>query len=567
MAAIGRYGGNVGKAATVGGISGAGEGDTMGERAVGAGVGTALGGAIGAAAPAVINTVRWAAQPLTNQFRRLAPSSPSAPIPNAEDIATGQVARTIERSGKTQQQIAQEVADANASGQPYILAEGIGLEGQRRLAGIAKTPGAARQWIDEDLGARDLGRGMRAQEAVETGLGVPRGLTAEEAQLALTQRAQRNSRPFYQAAEQVQPVWSERMQQFFQHPEYQKALKEGFHVERTRALAEGRPFNPHDYAITQFDEAGDPIMSAVPNMRTIDLMKKGVDQILNKQRNPLTGHLDTNDPYVNALQRSQQAMLREVDSLNPMYARARAEYAGPAQMRSAVERGRDIPMAGRPEDTIRRYNAVPPNEQAGNRIGIADRLAQQMNKGTETGPLPAYMRNLKGRQELDWMSQHQGPRQPVPPNQMARRSDPMQFQPDPMRRALDREKIMRKTFADARGGSNTAENLADMADNLPPPPDLIGVGSNLFAGNIIGAIKAAIPASARLQRGENEAQRTAMARILMERDPTEIAAIMQRINDMAVRQRAAATARAGAAAAGGTGSGNNRRLQHYINRP
>jgi hypothetical protein len=284
-------------------------------------------------------------------------------------------------------------------------------------------------------------------------------------------------------------------------------------------------------------------------MRTIDLMKRGVDQILNRQRNPLTGRLDTNDPYVRALQRSQQAMLREVDSLNPAYGQARATYAGPAQVRSAVERGQQIPSgAARPEDTIRRFDQTNPLEQQGTRFGVADRVAQLVSKGSETGPLPAYLRSPKGQQELDWMSLHQGPRQPLPRNPMARASDPVRFQPDPMRRALQREATMRKTFSDARGGSQTAENAADMLDTaLPPAPDIVGIGTNLAHGNVMGALRAIAPTAARGVRGETEAQRDAMARILMERDPAELAAIMQRIDDLMARRRAASTARSGAA--------------------
>jgi hypothetical protein len=562
MGAIGRYAGNVGKAAAIGGVAGAGEGNTLEERALSGVVGTVLGGVIGAAAPPVVNTARWAAQPLTNQLRRLA-ASPTSPFGSVEDVAAGQISRTIDRSGKTAEQIAREVADANASGQPYILAEGIGTEGQRRLAGIAKSPGAARQWIDRDLGERDLGRGLRAQEAVETGLGVPRGQTGQEAQMALTREAQTASRPYYEAAEAMQPVWTPRLQQFFEHPDFKRALGEGFHAERTRALTAGRDFNPRDYAVTDFNEAGDPILGAVPNMRSIHLMKLGIDRMINKHRNPVTGRVDTADPAVRELQGAQAAFLREVDSLNPAYAQARAAYAGPAQIRTAVERGQDIPMGGRPEDTIRRFETQTPAVQQGERIGIADRVAQMISKGSETGPLPAYLRNAKGRQELDWLSLHQGPRQPIPPNQLARASDPARFQPDPLRRALEREATMRSTFSQARGGSQTAENLADMADNLPAAPDIVGVGSNLLSGNWLGAAKALAPAAQRGIKGETEAQRTAMARILMERDPNEIAAIMQRIKDLQARQRAAAAARAGAAtgalAPSLTGTYTNRR--------
>src|SRR5207344_1007730 len=101
-----------------------------------------------------------------------------------------------------------------------------------RLAAIAKSPGTARQWIDEDLGQRDLGRALRAAEAVYTGMGRRPGETAEMAAERLTREAQTRSRPFYQASEAVQPTWSPRMQEFFEYPEFQKALTKGFHTER-----------------------------------------------------------------------------------------------------------------------------------------------------------------------------------------------------------------------------------------------------------------------------------------------------------------------------------------------
>ena len=567
--AVGRYAGNVGKGGVLGGISGAGEGTDLTSRAINTGIGAVVGGGVAAALPIAANAIGYLAQPITNQFRRFASRSPTAPISNVEDVATGQIANTMARSGKTPQQVTQEVIDANTAGQPYILAEGIGLEGQRRLAAIAKSPGTARQWIDEDLGQRDLGRNLRAVETVRTGLGVQPGQTAETASEALTREALARSRPFYQAAEAVQPTWSPRMQQFFEYPEFSKALREGFHIERGRALAAGRPFNPRDYAITDFNEAGDPIMSAVPNMRTIDLMKRGIDELINKHRSPLTGRVDPHNTEAQTLDNVRRAFLREVDSMNPAYARARQEYAGPAQVRTAVERGRTLPDQGLPEDTIRRMQRLPETDLQGPRVGLADRIATQLMKGTETGPLPAYLRNPKGRQELDFLSLHQGPRQPIPPNPMARASDPMRLQPDPMRRALEREATMRSTYAQARGGSQTAENLGDMLDTaVPPSVDAVGVIGNALAGNFMGAAKAALPAATRLVKGESEAQREAMARILMQRDPLEMSLTMQRIADLQARQQAAAVARAGAGGElGGEIAGDPPELQRiYVNR-
>jgi hypothetical protein len=152
---------------------------------------------------------------------------------------------------------------------------------------------------------------------------------------------------------------------------------------------------------------------------------------------------------------------------------------------------------------------------------------------------------------------------------MARASDPMRLQPDPMRRALEREATMRSTYAQARGGSQTAENLGDMLDTaVPPSVDAVGVIGNALAGNFMGAAKAALPAATRLVKGESEAQREAMARILMQRDPLEMSLTMQRIADLQARQQAAAVARAGAGGElGGEIAGDPPELQRiYVNR-
>lgn len=543
--ALARWTGSVGRGAGAGAIAGAGEGDAIGERLQSGLIGGAIGGAVGGALPPLLYGGSLLTRPVTNYVRSLR-AQPGTGAQSMDDIALDQVGRAIERSRKTGAEISREVADANASGQPYVLAEGIGLEGQRKLAGLAKTPGEHRQIMDDWLTQRDLGRTDRTRSAISHGLGVDLSRSADEAREILTRRAQAASRPFYQAAEAVRPVWSERMQQFFEHPTFRQALGRGYHAEELEALARGRPFNPRDYAITQFNEAGDPILSAVPNMRSIHLMKRGIDDMLEQHRNPVTGRIDSNNPTVQGLQRAQQAMLREVDALNPAYAQARARYAGPAQVRRAVDFGENIAQNRYDaRDMRRQFAGQNAPTQQGTRIGYANRMSRQLGETTETGPLPKALRTPDGIRQLEQLSLYQGPRAPRPVNPLDPPGSPRQYFPDRMGRAIEREKVMRDTLVKARGGSQTMENAADMADSaVPGAQDVAGFVSNLFGGNWGGAARQALPAVGRVLTGDTEAIRMATTRLLMARDPRQVQHILQNVADLQARRRAAAAARA-----------------------
>jgi hypothetical protein len=43
--------------------------------------------------------------------------------------------------------------------------------------------------------------------------------------------------------------------------------------------------------LTDFDPSGDPIVGATANMRTLNVVKKGLDSMVSDAQNPLTGRL------------------------------------------------------------------------------------------------------------------------------------------------------------------------------------------------------------------------------------------------------------------------------------
>ena len=499
---------NVTGAGTLGAIQGAGDAPTLAEVAPNAAMGGIIGGTVGAVVPplaaGVGKAVRGTAQAL--QLTRLR---------NADQVATEQIAETARNAGVSPQEIVRQVTNANAAGQPYTIADALGHEGRRKLAGLAKTPGAQRERIIETLTARDLNMPIRTGSQVGRALGAP--TTAEAASEALTQRAAREASPLYRAAEEV-PTWSPRLQEFIDDPIARAGLRHGVELQRLRSVGSDRPFNPRDAMITDFNAAGDPIITGVPNMQTLHTLKVGLDRMIESNINPATGRLNARG---NAIAGFQRRMLDEIDRRNPTYAEARRTYAGPMQQAAAVRVGEEMPSRGLAEDTLRTFSRLSPNQQEAARIGYATAVREPLER---TGNYPGILRDksIKGTQELEALSTYQGPRRPG--------------EPDPLRQFLTREQEMAKTSKAAVGGSATAENLADMAAG-PGAENVMGLLSSAARGQPMSALQNVWNIAKSYGRGESEAQRVRIAQALLAREPRELERIARNLEEHELRRR------------------------------
>jgi len=93
----------------------------------------------------------------------------------------------------------------------------------------------------------------------------------------------------------------------------------------------------------RLNAAPDPSSAAsVPayTTQTLDYVKRGMDDVLEEQRNPITGRLQL-DEAGRAQNGVRGQLLSEVDRLNPDFAAARQAYAGPMASRDALSRGVD----------------------------------------------------------------------------------------------------------------------------------------------------------------------------------------------------------------------------------
>lgn len=471
----------------IGAVSGFNEGNGLAERATNAAKGLGTGLAIGGALPGAMALTKGVTAPIFANIKARA---------NPEGFANSQVARAVSESGQSPSQLGRIVEDANAAGQPMVLADALGNPGQRMLSTVTRAPGTGRTEAVQFLNNRQAGQGERVGQILDEGLGA--GGTARQTTEQLTARARAESAPLYREALEKQPVWNDRMQQFFNDPATAQGLKEGVGVQRLESLASGRKFEPNDYAITNFNAAGDPLISGVPNMRTINLIKKGWDQMLEKYRDPMTGRLVL-DEKGRALDNVRKSFLSEVDGLNPKYAEARAAYAGPAQVREAVDTGAQAATArGRATDNIARFEALTDPSKQGYRTGYADTRVAKIESAPQGTNAVRPLTSQKAQQELEALSLHQGP---VAPGRAA-----------PMQQRLNNEQTMFETRHQALGNSKTTENFADDAA-MAVDPHLIG---NIISGNWHGAIRNVLSAGHTALTGNTPAVRAAVGRILLD---------------------------------------------------
>src|SRR3546814_2201273 len=105
---------------------------------------------------------------------------------------------------------------------------------------------------------------------------------------------------------------------------------------RTIAANEGRDPNALGFDL---DMEGNVILTSSPSPQTIDLVKRGFDDVLEGYRDPTSGRLNL-DEGVRAVEGLRQRYLGEADRLYPdTYPQARAAFAGPASENTALLTG------------------------------------------------------------------------------------------------------------------------------------------------------------------------------------------------------------------------------------
>lgn len=467
-----------------------------------------LGPAIGAVAAskpgqAVINTVGRGANAAANVGRGLIgrksvpfrPTMLPAPVTGGERAALARVPDDVASQLSYAQNAGLPLALADTSPQLQALAGSV----------VRKSPDAYAMARDT-LGARALGQADRAQEQIVRNFGPV--ANPNDISESLLQQARARSAPLYDAFRAQPARTSDELQVLMQTPAGRQALENA----RSIAANEGRDPNALGFDL---DAQGNVILRSDPSPETLDLVKRGLDDVVGSYRNPVTGQLDLNDQG-RAVEGLRQRFVSEVDRLYPNYAEARAAYAGPASERAALQQGRDLATAN-PRDIQVTMGRMTPGQQEQFKLGQRVAMSDAVDKVRYSSNPYQNIYGSPVAQERAATVFGRGPA-------------------DEMRRAYETEQRMAQTAYDTLGGSPTAMRLAADEAFDSPLATAIDTGFTIATGGgapSIGA-KAAnwIKDSYRLGASKKKADQ--LAPLLFETNPEKLATALKALKEKSV---------------------------------
>lgn len=487
--------------ATGGAIGGFGYSDGgIGERLAASGVSALAGLGFGGAIPlagGVIGKTYKAGQRIMGRGEPLSPQI---------------IADALRADGLSPRQAGAMIESARRDGVPLTLAD-VGDNARGLASSVGRQPGPSRTIVRDMAIGRQEGQADRVAGAVVRDLGPVANPRAVSEQLIAQARSR--AAPLYaEAYSAPTPITDELNAILARIP---RGAVEG--AKRVAKL-EGR--NPNDLGV-DFNEAGDVILRGKPSVETLDFVKRGLDDVVEKYRDKTTGKLvlDGEGRAVNNLLRE---FTNEVDRLNPAYARARAAYAGPVRASSALNKGKTFANKTADDITAETENMTP-FELEHYRLGIRSAMTRAVEaKGDYADKVNALIGTPKKRAALSRVFGGAG-----------------DF--DRFMRTLASEGRANETYRAVATGSPTANRLVD--DAATGDGGLIDAASNAVVsmGNGNGFIKTIINALSEAQRyGAGEAGKVTRGQIaaaLSETDP----AVMQAALQQAMRSQAAIRAR------------------------
>ena len=226
---------------------------------------------------------------------------------------------------------------------PVSTLADLGPNMQGLGAAVASVPGQGKK-AAELLNARQLGtvvsgetegQAKRIVEAGQSALGDTNYYgTIDD----LMEKARADAEPLYRRAYQRNPIFGTTATKGLEEDLATPAAKRA--MSRAIEIAGNEKVDPRGLGLT-IDAAGNATidLTGKANMRTLDYIKRGLDDVLNAERDPLTGRLKL-DEATKAILDLKNSYVGHLKKLNPDYEDALNAYAGPAASRDAMELGR-----------------------------------------------------------------------------------------------------------------------------------------------------------------------------------------------------------------------------------
>jgi len=426
-----------------GGASGAGEGGTIGERAVNAGIGMGAGGIVGAASVPVAHGAANLYGAAMDRFVR----SPPPALRPYERGALNRVTRSITDDGLT------DVASAvnpRLLGPEGMLAD-VGGNTRRQAAALGSQPGKAQTTVVDALRARADGAPARITRDVDAAFGPARSLpdTLEGIRQTYAQR----SGHLYDQFRQTPIPFTREVEATFDALRStnagQRAIRDA-HQNWLIDQAARRSTSPQQFFANIADD-GTVSVQRVPNAAEWDYLKRALDGHANAAQR--SGERNAESQF-SALSRRVRDTVDEAispgDAANSVYARARATSAEGFGLRDAIEEGRTAFSRGVTPDQMRAdmVSRTAPERMA-YAIGARDNVRQMMgNSATRWGANPdtaarSLLSSQNAQEKLNLIAPQGAP-------SLARR--------------IDTETAFDRTAQAVQGNSETAARAAAQAE-------------------------------------------------------------------------------------------------------
>ena len=349
--------------ALTGALGGAGAAG-VGERMAGAQAGGTLGGIVGGVAPAVtkgIGAVGGKVVDVTSGIPVV------QQVGKAVGLATGQ---TVDAANRAKAKLLEamyrdKVSPADLEKMIAAATKPVGIvdiagENVKSLADVVqKYPSTARQTAKTALEERAAGQGERIQADISKYLG---GFTDPfEYTNAIAQRQKQLSSPLYQKAYAYGEVTDPNVLKFLDLPQFKTATKKAQEL----LAAEGRTVD----------------MSR-PTVETLDNIKRGLDVLIEAE----TDAFGKVSKLGNIYKTKKNEFLAELDSAVPDFGKARAAFAGEAELLDATKLGKDFYKQTAAEAN-RTFAKLSPSEQEAYKVGALDAVKEKIQTAKDTADI------------------------------------------------------------------------------------------------------------------------------------------------------------------------------------
>lgn len=512
--------------AATGAVAGAGSA-VEGEKTSGAVSGGTIGAGIGAATPVAL---RAAGAGRSWLMDRMFPSSAKA-----QERATEKMTRAMGESNLTPQQIEAKMVQDRALGVPSVVAN-VDPALADLAEAVAQRTGRGTRRVQETMGRQQAGARDRAYQQVRSRLQPGQYYDEEE---SLLQDLRTKSGPAYQRAYAVGEVDDPQIMSLLDLPQYKNAWNTARSIAeadaaaaQARAIRAGQPFDPNQYKLRDVYEfirdangniTGVQSTGQVPDVRTLDYMKRAMDA-------QITAGYKSDNAATIASARSMKdlrdALRDRTKELVPEYEDALKVYKGDADILETLQSGYKNFGKLDPEQVSKMVGAMSPAEKEAFRTGAARYIYGRIEKRSG---------NFNAAEMLT---------APEMQKKLAPLFDsPAHF--NLFQAAVARESQMFKEASKILGGSQTSKREG-MREAFDEGDDVTQAAAQAITGGWMSSLTGLSIKSLYRKTTMSEEMADKLAKMLMSKDPAEVATVVKLLEDYAQRtapQAAAATRR------------------------